>query len=230
MGTTQLLWKTCSSVWAPLEQKMFLLSYLPIDSFPFIGYYWKESGSLFSGLDSPSSFSHPFEAGHFNPLVISSTLWWTAAPVCPCLSCTGGPRMGHSTPDVPYQYWAEGKDHLPQSAGNAFPNRDCWLSSLHGHIAGSCSAHCLSGLPGPFLTSSFTAVRSSAYIGAGTYSSQGTGLYISLYKSLVHPFLQPVKTTPPSFISFANLQEVHSAPSSKLLMRALNSISPSISS
>ena len=76
-----------------------------------------------------------------------SFFYWTERLTC--LSCTllyyllWRSSMGHCTPDVSHQCWVEGKDHLPQPAGNALPNTAqeaagflCCQSTLlaHGHL------------------------------------------------------------------------------------------------
>lgn len=40
----------------------------------------------------------------------------------PCLSCTGDPWIGPTTPAMPHLRWVEGENHLPLPAGNALPN------------------------------------------------------------------------------------------------------------
>lgn len=49
-----------------------------------------------------------------NALVPSLSSWLCAglAIVSPCPSCSWEPMNVHSIPDVPYQPWAEGRDHL----------------------------------------------------------------------------------------------------------------------
>ena len=44
------------------------------------------------------------------------------SPVCLCLSCSGEPSTGHSTPELASPRRAEGKDLLPRPAGSALPS------------------------------------------------------------------------------------------------------------
>jgi len=68
-------------------------------------------------------------------------LWSFAGltPVCPCLSYTGEPSLGPSTPSVSHQGFAEWKDHLSWPSSNANPNATQDGSMFQGHIAGLSS-------------------------------------------------------------------------------------------
>lgn len=50
--------------------------------------------------------------------------------------------------------------HDDNTLANATKDGYCWLSLLHGHIAGSCSAQCLMGPAGPFLQGCLPASQS----------------------------------------------------------------------
>ena len=62
------------------------------------------------------------------------------SPAVPCLSWTGEPRTGHSTPDVASPGQSRGEDHLPWPAGHAPPNAPQDPTGLLGH-QGTLLAH-----------------------------------------------------------------------------------------
>lgn len=82
--------------------------------------------------------------------------------ICPCLSCRGETKTGHSTPDTNLKCWIEWKDHFPQpwwcSPGCGSP------SSQPGHTICSCSTCCPS-LPSQYQASTVAWGYSTPYSG-----------------------------------------------------------------
>lgn len=93
----------------------------------------------------------------------SSFQWHFArlAPVRPCLSCSGEPSPGHTTPDVLQTRQSRGEDS-PTSLDLVatlclVQHACCSPPMLQGHIARWCSTCCPPGAPGPLLQSCFSA-------------------------------------------------------------------------
>ena len=171
---------------------------MPIDSCLASGHHWEESVSLFFipsdqgflHIDKitlnllscrPSSYSCLMKAA---PSPLSSLRPFTElSPVSPHLSFTGEPSTWSSIQVWPDQWWAEGKNHLPQPAGNPFlmSFRGSWPSLWHGCIPGSQSASCLQRPPpGPLLQTCLPAGHLPVCTDSEGYSSPGTGLCTSL--------------------------------------------------
>lgn len=110
---------------------------------------------FFFPLQNESAFPQRSDA----PLSSSSLCSFAgSAPVCSCLSCTGQPRSGSSTPNVPHQGWIERKDHFPWPAGIAAcckPGH--FWTLLWRPFAGLWSTWCLTGVTGFSLQSCFPA-------------------------------------------------------------------------
>lgn len=111
---------------------------------PFTGHPWKESGFLHSlsylytlTKSSPS----PLFSGWRVPGWVSLSLktvckpllifvaFTALTPVCPCLSCTGGPKLDEVLQMWPSQAWRQGS--TPQSAGNALSNSTQYTDGLN---------------------------------------------------------------------------------------------------
>lgn len=150
-GDLSAFWENlfqCSST--VMENVFFFLCLIRISMFQFAatGHLWGEFISFF--FIPPISYFYTFimfpwtlfSPGWIVPALHSYVrysspsifqLWfagfvllsWT---LISCLPCTGGLRIGHSTPHVSHKCWAEVKDHLLQSAGNTL------LSGCHSSI------------------------------------------------------------------------------------------------
>lgn len=107
------------------------------------GSHWEKPGSVlfapslqvvqgiplclpFSRLNWPSSLSLPHRRGA--PITSSSS--WSFIRLCPCLSCTGEPRIELSPPGVASPALSRWEASHPQSAGSTLSNAarvHCWL-------------------------------------------------------------------------------------------------------
>lgn len=143
---------------------------------------------------------------------LSSILAWDVlvpfpgpAPACPCVSCTEKLWPGHSPPGVV---------SLTRPAGNAFLMQPKRLLTTFATSAGSWSAWCPAGHPGPSLPSCFPAGCAPGFTGAWGYSSLAfpSG---GLHEVPLDPFLQPFQVSlkgstticaaPPSSVSSGTL-------------------------
>lgn len=186
MEISEPLWIACSSVWQSTWYSFLHVSWLnhlllqPV-SFcccPITMHFWEESGSVLS-TQFPSSCCmwqcNP-------PLSLFSPGWKKSTPsaspctsyaaaldycddpslICPCLSCRGETKTGHSTPDTDLKCWIEWKDHFPRpwwcSPGCGSP------SSQPGHTICSCSTCCPS-LPSQYQASTVAWGYSTPYSG-----------------------------------------------------------------
>lgn len=120
------------------------------------------------------------------------------ASFCPCLSCTGEVRPGHSTPHV-LSAWMN-REESPPSTCWKWSSECSWgccrPSLLQGHTTGSCSTWFPWGTPGPFLQSCFTAGQPHHVWVHEVLSTQGEYLafpYVEVQHIPVRSFLQPVK-------------------------------------
>jgi len=87
----------------------------------------------------------------------------------------GSPEMDTVLQLWPHQCLVEGKDHLPQSAGNTLSNAAQDTVKLFlppGHIAASCSMCYPSGIPGPLLKSCLPSSQPPEYTGAASTTPQ----------------------------------------------------------
>lgn len=130
----------------------------------------------------------------------SSSSWSCTrhALVYPRLCCTGEPCTGPSTPDVPHQCCGEGKDDLPQLAGNALP------SAAQDDVALLCSkgtllAHLQVVHQNPqvlFCKAAFQLISSQPVLVQGVVPPQGLDLafaFVDLHDVPISPFLQPTQ-------------------------------------
>lgn len=141
-------------------------------------HFWEESGSVLS-TQFPSSCCmwqcNPplslFSPGWKNSTPSASPCTsYAAAPdycddpslICPCLSCRGDTKTGHSTPDMDLKHWIEWKDHFPRpwwcSPGCGSP------SSQPEHTICSCST-CRPSLPSQYQASTVAWGYSTPYSG-----------------------------------------------------------------
>ena len=117
--------------------------------------------------------------------VTSESLWPFAglAAVRPCLSCTGQPSTGHSTPDGASPVLTRGEGSPLSTCWQTSPEWSpggCRPALPHSHTAGSWAACCPAGPPGPSLETCFPATQPPACTGPWGYSCPGAGLCVSL--------------------------------------------------
>lgn len=120
-----------------------------IASFPVAGHHWKGPGSThyapllqvlvryllrlyISRLNSPSSLRFP----HWRDASVTSWCWWPLAGVslvCPCLSCSEGPKLDPALQGWFHQCSRDGQDHLLQPAGTSLSNMALDMTCLLCH-------------------------------------------------------------------------------------------------
>jgi len=108
-----------------------------------------------------------------NPASQSAQSTFTGlTPVCWCLSCTGKPKPGHSSPNAVSQVLNRGAKNHPTCWLSPLSPRWGWSPLQQIHTAGSCSACHPTGL---FVQSCFPASQSPADTGAWDYSIPDAG-------------------------------------------------------